>query len=280
MKTQSDFDGFEAFSKVAFPEHKLKVDPYLSRLYRPISLRMSWLLLKSGLSPNSITFIQIFVGLLGCFVIYTQHTTLGLLSGILLLHFAYVLDCVDGEIARATNAESLQGIFLDKFAHAITMPAIFLSVGVYVSAVHAEGYQGVVILAWLASFATFNPVSRLVLTVVDALRNKGDIDQYNIENYQNSTSSKEESEPSFARRAIASIGHPDKSTGIFQIALHLFRHVSYLAGISVLLILQAVGTPSAVIILLWVLACAALVLKEIAMLLLVVRTHFIEARLV
>jgi hypothetical protein len=65
MKTQSDFDGFEAFSKVAFPEHKLKVDPYLSRLYRPISLRMSWLLLKSGLSPNSITFIQIFVGLLG-----------------------------------------------------------------------------------------------------------------------------------------------------------------------------------------------------------------------
>jgi phosphatidylglycerophosphate synthase len=279
MKTQNDFDGFEGFAKVAFPEHKLQIDPYLSRLYRPASLRISWLLLKSGLSPNAITFAQIFVGLLGCFIIYTQHNTMGLLSGVLLLHFAYVLDCVDGEIARATDAESIQGIFLDKFAHAITMPAIFLSIGVYVSTVHAGVHQGVLILAWLASFATFNPVSRLVLTVVDALQRKGDIEQYNIANYQNTLNSDKKSKPSFVKRAIASIGHPNESSGVFWIALHLFRHVSYLAGITVILIMQAIGVSSGLITGLWVLACAGLVFKEAAMLLLVVKTGFIEKRL-
>ncbi|MEN8834305.1 MAG: CDP-alcohol phosphatidyltransferase family protein [Pacificibacter sp.] len=279
MKNQSDFDGFDAFSKIAFPEHKLKVDPYLSRLYRPASLRLSWVLLKTGITPNSITYLQIIVGLLGCYAIYAMQNTLGLAIGVLLLHFAYVLDCVDGEIARATNTESIQGIFLDKFAHAITMPAIFLSVGTYVAALHPGGSQWMIILSWLASFATFNPVSRIVLTVVDALLRKGDVEQYNVANYQTSQEQTLNTKATFIKRAIRSVGHPDRSTGIFWVALHLFRHVSYLAGISVLLVLQIVVGSSVLIVTIWMLACLALVLKEAALLLLVVRSGFIEKRL-
>jgi phosphatidylglycerophosphate synthase len=279
MKTQSDFDGFSAFTKVAFPEHKLEVDPYLSRLYRPISLRLSWVLLKSGVTPNPITYLQILVGLLGCYVIYAMHDSISLLIGILLLHFAYVLDCVDGEIARATQAESIQGIFLDKFAHAITMPAIFLAVGTHVAAVHAGFSQWVIIISWLASFATFNPVSRLVLTVVDALQRKGDVEQYNVANYQTSQEQTHDAKPSFIKRALRSVGHPGSSTGIFWLALHLFRHVSYLAGISIILFFQIVGAPDALIVLLWILACAALIFKEIAMMFLVAQSNFIEKRL-
>jgi hypothetical protein len=46
-----------------------------------------------------------------------MQDTIELLIDILLLRFSDVLDCVDGEITRATKTESIQGIFLDKLAH-------------------------------------------------------------------------------------------------------------------------------------------------------------------
>ena len=63
------FNNFSDFSKKAFPKEKLQIDPFLSRYYRPLSLRISWYLFRSGIQPNSVTFAQIFIGLLGCYLI-------------------------------------------------------------------------------------------------------------------------------------------------------------------------------------------------------------------
>ena len=180
------FNNFSDFSEKAFPKEKLNIDPFLSRYYRPISLRISWYLFRSGIKPNSVTFAQIFIGLLGCYLIVSLQNQIGFLVGILFLHSAYVLDCVDGEIARVTQTESLQGLFLDKFAHAITMPCIFISVGIYYSQYSPENIFFILLINLFASFSTFNPVNRLVNSIILQLFIKKDIKQYDLKNYKNS----------------------------------------------------------------------------------------------
>ena len=44
------FNNFSDFSEKAFPKEKLNIDPFLSRYYRPISLRISWYLLEVELN--------------------------------------------------------------------------------------------------------------------------------------------------------------------------------------------------------------------------------------
>ena len=176
---------YAEFKTRAFPAHKLALDPFLSRGYRYISLPITWMIHTRAVTPNQITWLQILVGLIGCFIIFILPTTPGFFIGVFLLHFAYVLDCVDGELARIRNSQSLPGVFLDKYAHAITMQAILVATGVHM----AQDMPGLVAtavlcLSWLASFATFNPASRLIQSVTDAMLRQSEHEQYQASHYQ------------------------------------------------------------------------------------------------
>ena len=271
------FNNFSDFSKKAFPKEKLQIDPFLSRYYRPLSLRISWYLFRSGIKPNSVTFAQIFIGLLGCYLIVSLQNQIGLLVGILFLHSAYVLDCVDGEIARATQTESLQGLFLDKFAHAITMPCIFMSVGIYYSRYSPENLFFILLINLFAGFSTFNPVNRLVHSIILKLFIKKDFKQYDLKNYKSSNKTiLNLREKKFDKDIFLNFFISFKNLGLYKFALHSFRHVSYLALVSLFFIMECLGLSPKIILCFWLIVGLSLIFKEIAMLYLVLSTKKIE----
>jgi phosphatidylglycerophosphate synthase len=51
--------------------------------------------------------------------------------GFVLLYFVFLLDKMDGEIARYRGVESVHGILLDRFYHRLVEPCLFLAVAVH-----------------------------------------------------------------------------------------------------------------------------------------------------
>ena len=76
--------------------------------YRPIGFRIARMLRGTGITPNMITVISIFVGAAVGFMFYHDNLTYNI-CGILLLVFANILDCVDGQLARLTGIKSAIG---------------------------------------------------------------------------------------------------------------------------------------------------------------------------
>ena len=83
--------------------------------YRPIGFRIARMLRGTGITPNMVTVISIFVGAAVGFMFYHDNLVYTI-CGILLLVFANILDCVDGQLARLTGIKSAIGRILDGFA--------------------------------------------------------------------------------------------------------------------------------------------------------------------
>ena len=65
-----------------------------------------------GLTPNQVTIISVLIGVLAAAGFATGERP-GMVAGALLLYFAFVLDCVDGQLARYTRQFSKLGAWLD-----------------------------------------------------------------------------------------------------------------------------------------------------------------------
>lgn len=287
---------YTEFKNKAFPAHKLALDPYLSRIYRFFSLPITWLLFQRNITPNQVSIAQIVIGLLGCLFIYLWAGYVGFLIGVFLLHFAYVLDCVDGELARASHQQSIPGVFLDKYAHAITMQAIFVATGGHMAAGMSDGLAaGILCLSWAASFATFNPANRLIQTVADAMLRRRQHEQYRMEHYQKTppvaasprvdsvatpvpTTSRKEALIEDAEKLIGNKAGALRNSGVFWLAKHSFRHVTYLFGMTILLVFELIGLPQDFVSAIWISACLAVILKESIFVYLIVNKGLIETR--
>lgn len=67
---------------------------------------------RRGLSPNTITFINLGVAVLAA-LWFSSGTRAGLVAGAVFLYAAFVLDCVDGQLARYARKFSPLGAWLD-----------------------------------------------------------------------------------------------------------------------------------------------------------------------
>ncbi|MBA2947726.1 CDP-alcohol phosphatidyltransferase family protein [Streptomyces himalayensis] len=83
----------------------LLVDPVATPLVRQIALRTS-------ITPNQITWGALLLGLgaAGCFAMGDWRW---LIAGALVYHLSFVLDCMDGKVARLTGQGSVFGAWLD-----------------------------------------------------------------------------------------------------------------------------------------------------------------------
>jgi hypothetical protein len=93
--------------------------------YRPIGFRIAKLLCHTGITPNMITILSIFVGAAAGPLFY-QHDRLLILLGIISLIIANILDCVDGQLARLTGIKSEIGRILDGIAGDIWFILIYV----------------------------------------------------------------------------------------------------------------------------------------------------------
>ncbi|QVQ53600.1 CDP-alcohol phosphatidyltransferase family protein [Spiractinospora alimapuensis] len=81
------------------------VDPFASRLVR-------WTANHTNLTPNQLTLGSFVLGV-GAAVCFAQVTWPWLLAGAVLFHLSFVLDCMDGKIARLKGTGTVFGGWLD-----------------------------------------------------------------------------------------------------------------------------------------------------------------------
>lgn len=104
----------------------IETENVLDRMfYRPIGFRIACALRGTGITPNMITIISIFVGAATGFLFYPENIYYNI-CGVLFLMTANILDCVDGQLARLTGIKSEIGRILDGVAGDIWFLCIYL----------------------------------------------------------------------------------------------------------------------------------------------------------
>ncbi len=123
----------------------IETENFLDRVfYRPIGYRIALLLSRTSVTPNVITIISIFIGVFAGMLLYPPHIWINLF-GFVLLVFANILDCVDGQLARLTGIKSKVGRILDGLAGDFWFISIYLSIALRVSGEIDESW-----IVWLA----------------------------------------------------------------------------------------------------------------------------------
>lgn len=118
-------------------------EPPIYRLPRLVSPYLSRPLVRLGVSPNAVT-ISWFACLLGAAVLLAINYVL---PAIILISLFYVLDCVDGEIARARKKPSRLGSQLEQVCHWVS-GGVLLSGAAWFHLVHlASPFNTVVFCA-------------------------------------------------------------------------------------------------------------------------------------
>lgn len=107
----------------------IETENYIDRkFYRPIGFKLAKALQNTGITPNAVTVISIFVGAMGGFFFhYHPYSIVWAVCGVIALILANTLDCVDGQLARLTGIKSEIGRILDGFAGDIWFACIYLA---------------------------------------------------------------------------------------------------------------------------------------------------------
>lgn len=125
------------------PDNEL--DGYVDRYFNRVLARpLTRLFLTLGLSPNLVTFLSIGIGLVSALCFAIGGYAAGL-AGALLLQVTAVVDCCDGDVARATFSESEFGAHLDIIGDNVVHMAVFGGIAWGLAMTGAEGLQ-----AWLS----------------------------------------------------------------------------------------------------------------------------------
>ncbi len=135
------------------------------RIHRVLSIRITWLLLHTRVSANQVSVWMILVGAAAGPLATLERPWAGPLAA-LLVYASFLLDKVDGEIARYRGTESWTGVYLDWLYHHLT-PALFqlgLLYRVY------ERHPRPAVLAALAAGGLVLALSREHVVLVHGLR--------------------------------------------------------------------------------------------------------------
>lgn len=92
--------------------------------YRRLAYLLVPTLVRLGISPNTVTTISLFVGLLASYAVYHAYYT----AGAMLVILAIIFDCCDGQVARLTGKSSPLGRAMDGFFDMLWVSALWLAI--------------------------------------------------------------------------------------------------------------------------------------------------------
>ena len=97
-----------------YRQSKKKRDNFWTEwISRPPAAVLVYLLKGTRVTPNQVSFLAIAIALGGCATLILWRTWIGLITSGLILQLAYVVDCVDGQLARLKQMASPVGALLD-----------------------------------------------------------------------------------------------------------------------------------------------------------------------
>ena len=116
----------ELNDRVQKPQYKEVGNWMVRKILRPAALPLTWLLLHTPVTANQVTLAALLTGLLG--IALCAAVGKGFyLAGMLLIQFWYLLDHVDGQIARYRGTSCLTGRFFDFLMHHILHGVFFFA---------------------------------------------------------------------------------------------------------------------------------------------------------
>jgi phosphatidylglycerophosphate synthase len=95
---------------------------------RPISTRISYLLMDTSVTPNQTTVVAFVIGLIGVVLIF-MGGYVNTLVGTILLQVNSIVDGIDGELARVRHQNSDFGAYLDSVCDEILNSATMIGIG-------------------------------------------------------------------------------------------------------------------------------------------------------
>lgn len=139
---------FATFQSVA---HAGKdTDPGWYRMHRRLSIHVTRAAVRTGATADDASYAMIAAGLAGSFLIAFTSPVLNVL-GFALLYAGFLLDKVDGELARVLHVESARGVFLDRLYHRLVEPLVFVAVAVH--EFQLTGVPGALIAGFVTALA-------------------------------------------------------------------------------------------------------------------------------
>ncbi|PIQ95643.1 MAG: hypothetical protein COV67_13840 [Nitrospinae bacterium CG11_big_fil_rev_8_21_14_0_20_56_8] len=118
-----------------FSDHVLidLVEPLNRYLHIPVAARIVKLWLPTRITPNQVTYLSVLFGLIAA-CIYTHGTAGALIHAGFFLEISLILDCVDGQLARARGQSSEWGRIIDGAAGYVAYLAVVAGI--------AKGFPG------------------------------------------------------------------------------------------------------------------------------------------
>lgn len=129
----------------------MNISPFFSRYF------VQW-----GLSPNFVTLLMIIFGVLGGILFCIPFVWMKIL-GIFFFYMWFIMDCSDGEVARATKHFSLYGKEMDYLAHLICHPIMNFSF--WLTYVSMDKYNIIYISVIFIWFISFELISRSLIEI-------------------------------------------------------------------------------------------------------------------
>jgi phosphatidylglycerophosphate synthase len=126
-----------------------------------VSLSLTWVLFKTRVTPNQVTVASILSGF-GCALSYAFGY---FIVGSLLLFSSHVLDCTDGNLARAKSLFSPFGKWFDMAGDRITEAMIFTGIGFYFIRTGASEYWTLLALGDAILLSTYYYIVDIGLTM-------------------------------------------------------------------------------------------------------------------
>ncbi len=119
-------------------ERHQEIGNWLARRWgRPAAVYGTWLAVRLQISANQATLASLVSTALGCASI-ASGSRVGFVSGVLLLHAAFLFDHVDGQLARWRGKTTLDGVYFDYLMHHFSNMCLGFSLGYGLSARLAE----------------------------------------------------------------------------------------------------------------------------------------------
>jgi phosphatidylglycerophosphate synthase len=103
-----------------------EADPAWYFVHRRVSIYLTWLLLHTSITPNQVTLLMMLTCAAGA-ALMVPHSAILNVTGFAVLYLAFLLDKVDGEIARYRRVSSTRGLLLDRLHHLAIEPLVFLA---------------------------------------------------------------------------------------------------------------------------------------------------------
>lgn len=119
--------------KALLGEAKRTSDPIWCKLvYRPLSFPTGWLLYKIGMKANSVSFLSILLAFISSFIIVSGSSDEIVFASLIMLSIG-LLDCIDGNIARARGETGLSGEWIDALSGYIVYILLPVSLGIHLN---------------------------------------------------------------------------------------------------------------------------------------------------